>query len=290
MITIEKKIIISFIVIGIIAILSVGLPGYFAARMRLRRLTFDHLTALREAKKEEIERYFTLLTSQCLTISETMIAQESMVHFQKAFYELEKQTSPQQYDEYIKSLTNFYNNDFLPSYNRTASIKKTATDVFPTEKNTVILQALYIAQNPNPINKKQEYTQAPDKSSYSAVHAQYQPFFNRFMQRFGYLDVYLVDTTTGYIVYTTGKLTDIGRNFLTDPFLQNTPVAELFREIQQSTDPFFAKLVDYDFYGPAYNMPAAFIGTPIFKEDKKLGSLLFGLPIDAINKIMTYNE
>jgi hypothetical protein len=290
MITLEKKIIISFVLTGIIAILSVGLPGYFVARSRLRKLTFDHLTALREAKKEEIERYFTLLSNQCLTISETMIAQESMISFQKAFYDLEKQASPEEYDGYVKSLTNFYNNDFLPSYNRTATVKKTVVDVFPTNKNTIILQALFIAQNPNPINKKQEYIQSPVKNGYSAAHALYQPFFNRFMKRFGYQDVYLVDTTTGDIVYTTGKLVDIGRNFLTDPFLQNTAVAEVFREMQQSTDPFFVKLVDYDFYGPSYNMPTAFIGTPIFKEEKKVGALIFGLPIDTINKIMTYNE
>jgi serine phosphatase RsbU (regulator of sigma subunit) len=47
------------------------------------------------------------------------------------------------------------------------------------------------------------------------------------------------------------------------------------------------KLVDFLPYHPSYNAPASFIATPIFDGDKKVGVLIFQMPIDKINDIMT---
>ena len=53
---------------------------------------------------------------------------------------------------------------------------------------------------------------------------------------------------------------------------------------RQKGETFFA---DFEPYAPSYNQPAAFIASPIFNDNLLIGVLIFQLPIDRINNIMT---
>jgi sigma-B regulation protein RsbU (phosphoserine phosphatase) len=48
-------------------------------------------------------------------------------------------------------------------------------------------------------------------------------------------------------------------------------------------------MIDFDNYLPSYNSSAAFIGTPIYDNEQKIGVIVFQLPVDRINNIMTDN-
>jgi len=50
------------------------------------------------------------------------------------------------------------------------------------------------------------------------------------------------------------------------------------------------RLVEYKPYHPSYNAPSSFISTPIFSGDSAIGVLVFQLPIDRINDIMTNKQ
>ena len=41
-------------------------------------------------------------------------------------------------------------------------------------------------------------------------------------------------------------------------------------------------LMDYDLYTPSYDAPAGFIASPIYEGDKKIGVLIFQMPLDRI--------
>ncbi len=58
----------------------------------------------------------------------------------------------------------------------------------------------------------------------------------------------------------------------------------------KSNDKNFVKLVDFEPYSPSYNAPASFIASPIFLNDRMLGILVFQMPINRINDIMTSNQ
>jgi len=51
-----------------------------------------------------------------------------------------------------------------------------------------------------------------------------------------------------------------------------------------------AVLEDFAPYTPSYEDPASFIATPIFDNGIKIGILIFQMPIDVINRIMTSNR
>ena len=48
--------------------------------------------------------------------------------------------------------------------------------------------------------------------------------------------------------------------------------------------------VDFDYYAPSYGAPAAFIALPIFDGEVRVSVLIFQMPIDRINQIMTGDE
>jgi hypothetical protein len=70
----------------------------------------------------------------------------------------------------------------------------------------------------------------------------------------------------------------------------DTNLGKVFREANKSTSPDFVKLVDFESYSPSYDSAASFIASPIFDDQRKVGILIFQMPIDRINMVMTNNH
>lgn len=145
---------------------------------------------------------------------------------------------------------------------------------------------LYIINNPYKKEKKIDYLSALDGSEYSSLHAEFQPFFKDILEKSGFYDIFLIDSETGNIVYTACKEDDFGSNLLRGPFA-NTNIAHLFKEISNSIDPNFVKIIDFEPYAPSDFAPASFVAVPITDGFNKVGVLVLQLPIDQINHIMT---
>ncbi|KPJ94749.1 MAG: hypothetical protein AMJ53_04670, partial [Gammaproteobacteria bacterium SG8_11] len=107
----------------------------------------------------------------------------------------------------------------------------------------------------------------------------------QFLTEFGYYDIFLVDPDSGDIVYSVFKELDYTTSLLDGPYAQ-TGIGEAFRAAKQlQRDQ--TVLTDFAPYFPSYEDPAAFIATPIFDGSEKVGILIFQMPIDRINAIMT---
>ncbi len=286
-ITITAKIVFSFLLVGLAVIGIIGWQVYSTTQTEFFKETSDLLVGMRENKKNEIENYFKNLHNECLSTSESTMTFDAMHAFDKAFQELK--TTPEQFAQYKKDLAKFYEQKFLPKINETATTPLTLEDIFPLEEKTIILQALYIAQNPNPLEQKRDYNKAPDGSAYSQLHAKYHGIFKKMIERLGFIDIYLVNILTGEVVFNISKEIDFATNLLSGP-LRKSNLAKIFKSIQQTSDENFVELIDHDFYVPSYGVPHAFIGTPIYQKGKKIGALMFEIPIDRINNIMTFNK
>jgi hypothetical protein len=286
-IPITLKIIFAFLFVGLTVIGVISWQIYSTAQAEFFKETSDLLVSIRENKKNEIENYFKNLRNECLSISESTMTFDAMHKFDKAFQEL--QVTPEQFEKYKKKLTEFYEQKFLPQVNKTRTTALTIEDIFPNDEKTIILQTLYIAQNPNPLEQKQNYNKAPDGSTYSELHAKYHGILKKMIYRLGFSDIYLVNILTGEVVFNISKEIDFATNLLTGP-LRKSNLAKIFKSIQQTSDENFVELIDHDFYTPSFETPNAFIGTPIYQEGKKIGALMFELPIDKINNIMTFNN
>jgi len=282
-----------FVVIASSAMLFIGVLSYFQGKSALEQESFNRLTAVREMKATQIEDYFKLIRDQAVTFALDPTVVRATINFEQAFDSVQIQLgmNSRKMMRVDSSLNAYFENIYLKKLNANLE-KKTflATEQSP-DPNCRILQNLYMVNNPNPVLEKYNLDSASDKSSYSKYHKRYNPYFREFMLNFGYYDIFLVDTKTGNIVYTVYKEVDFGTSLENGPF-SKTNLANVYRDVKTHglDSAGYYNIVDYEPYHPSYNQHSAFIGTPIVSHDSIIGVLIFQLPIDKIDNIITSNH
>ncbi len=285
------KLLMAFLVVGVIAISAIGYVGYSTAKESLSKESFNKLTAVREIKGSQIEDYFQQIRNQAETFSEDRTVVEAMKELKKGFHSIDRElrVTDAKMADMDSNLKQFYENSFLPKLNQNLETKASVEAYWPTDKDSRTLQYYYISTNSNAQGEKLKLDYANDGSSYSRAHAKYHPIIRNYLEKFGYYDVFLIDPDTGHIVYTVFKEVDFTTSLLTGPY-KNTNLAQAFLAAKASGKKEFVKLEDFVPYHPSYNAPASFIASPIYDGNQLIGVLAFQMPLDKINNVMTSNK
>ena len=285
---ISTKILTVAVGIAVSTLLVSGLVGFSLTRAALEEQEFRKLTAVREMKGQQIEDYFRLIRNQVLTFSQDAMVVDAMRDFRLAFHALEDSLALFG-DEEPDELRTYYSTEFLPRLNQNLPDAGSIETYWPTDPIAQIFQDIYIGSNPNNTGEKHLLDAPTDGSFYSRVHGSYHPIFRDFLEKFGYYDIFLVDPDTGHIVYSVFKEVDFATSLLTGPYA-DTNFAEVFRAARDAEDTDFVKLADFAPYHPSYNDQASFIASPIYEGGTLSGVLVFQMPVDRINDIMTNKQ
>ena len=271
------------------AIAGTSLYSYQQYKNHLISTKTEQLKSIRSAKSRQIEAYFKQVRNQIETLSESIMVIDAANEFKHAYDEIKppKFTNFSN-NEYELGLYDYYKNEFSPRVQRKNEDNNIApyVNISPTAK---YLQYQYIFANPNPTSKKDKFLFAKDQSNYSKVHQQYHAIFRKYLKKFGYYDILIVEPNSGDILYSVYKEVDYATSLMTGPY-KDSNLGRLFREVRASNHKDFVKLIDFEPYLPSYNRPTSFIGSPIYDGDKKVGVLIFQMPIDEINSIMTGDQ
>lgn len=263
---------------------------YADGKSALEKQAFAKLTAVREMKASHVEAYFQNIRRQVLTFSEDRMVIDAMRNFREAFQSLDSELNLDQVlSEGDLQLKLYYQNEFLPRLNRNLGRDAVLADFWPDSEAARALQYFYIAKNPFNVGEKHQLNRSKAPTSYSDIHDIYHPIIRSYLEKFGYYDIFLVDPENGHIVYSVFKEVDFGTSLLTGPY-RDTNFAQAFRAARQSGAPDFLRLEDFAPYPPSYNAPASFIASPIFDGEELVGVLLFQMPVDRINEIMTSDQ
>ena len=284
-ISIKSKLIVMLLVVSGSSILVTAYVGYQSGKSNLNKRVFDQLTSVRASKAYQIESYFKNIRNHTETLSEDPSITAAMRSFTDAYQKLqtEKIANP------INSKINqYYNQEFLPRLIKSTGGSPIVESYTPKVAASQYLQYHYIANNPNPIGKKQQLSDPKDGSDYTEVHKRYHPIFRNIIKKFSYYDMFLIDPN-GTVVYTVFKETDFATNFQTGPY-KNSNLAKLNRLVQNAKERDYSKIVDFEAYSPSYDAPAGFIAAPIYENSQLIGVLAFQLPVDEINNVMTGNR
>lgn len=153
---------------------------------------------------------------------------------------------------------------------------------------TSVLQKAYIEDNPHPTGQKEKLDVAPGNTAYDQVHARYHQWYRTLLQERGYYDIFLFDTE-GNLIYSVFKELDYATNFTENG--GKWAASDLGKAFRSSIGAAKANTIaffDFKPYAPSNDAPASFISTPITDQSgKKLGVLVFQMPIDTINTIMS---
>ena len=145
-----------------------------------------------------------------------------------------------------------------------------------------VLQSAYIHDNPHPIGEKDALMSAGE-GVYDQAHAKYHPWFRTMLKTRGYYDIFLF-AEDGSLIYTVFKELDYATNLVSGEY-RDTDLGNAFRAANtggKGSIHFF----DFKPYAPSADAPASFISTPVMEDGKKIGVLVFQMPIDNINSIM----
>ncbi|MHC5652843.1 methyl-accepting chemotaxis protein [Stappia sp. ICDLI1TA098] len=154
------------------------------------------------------------------------------------------------------------------------------------ERGNEALRRAYIDDNPNPLGEKHKLDAAADGSDYSRIHASFHPWFRDYLERRGYYDIFLVDAA-GDVVYTVFKEADFGTNLLAGEW-KDTDLGAVFRQVRSAHSIDDLAYADFAPYAPSNGAPASFVAAPILDAKGTFeGALVFQMPIDRINTIMT---
>ncbi len=289
---ISSKIILATVLLSGIGILTAGaLVGWKSssiASTALEKRAFDRLVAIREVQKNQIERYFSMIEKEVMTLSNDRMVMDMMEDLPQSFSQYAKQTELKENGELEGYYTQMFDEEYK-SQNPSNSSSST-TKLEQLSDNAKSIQHAYISGNPNPLGGKNELVSADDGTRYSELHKKYHPHLNQYLTSFGFYDIFLVEPETGVVVYSVFKELDFATSLLTGPY-KETGLAEAFRLANASTQKNDTFLVDFKPYFPSYEAAAAFISSPVYSsEGKKLGILIFQMPIDEINSLMTFES
>ncbi len=286
---IRTKILLAFTVIAIITVATIAFLAFSIGQSTLERESFNKLTAVREMKASQIEDYFQLITDQLITQSEDRMIIEAMTDFGAGYRSIQQEVGLSGLSvTTVPALEAYYRSEFLERLVPNLLREVTVEEYLPQDNAAVILQDLYITSNPFETGSKHLLDAADDGSNYSQAHELYHPILRDFLEHFGYYDIFLVDTQ-GNIVYSVFKEVDYGTS-LTDGPYSDTNFARVFRSALEADDSEVVAVADFEPYHPSYNASAAFMASPIFEGSEKIGVLVFQMPIDRINDIMTNSQ
>ena len=301
---IRTRLMLGFLACGLLPIIAIATANILtaakgtesietAARNDLEQKAKDHLVALRDIKKQQIENYFGAIRDQVLTFSEDQMVVEAMSSFRQAFTDYRAERALEQYDINLmrSELRTYYTGEFNTEYkNQNSGQSADIDNIFrQLDDETVALQYDYIRGNQHPLGSKHLLDSAESETQYGQQHAATHPIIRSFLDKFGYYDIFLVDPDTGKIVYSVFKELDYGTSLIDGPYAQ-TNFAEAFRRANAATEKDAVVLVDFKQYTPSYEAPASFIASPIFDGNEKVGVLIFQMPVDRINSMMGFRS
>jgi len=273
-----------------IACTLIGMSASKNSEATLKEVAKAHLIAVTDITKGRIEDYFDTIHKQVQTLSNNQMTLDAMRLFKESFatYKDERNEAATDYREQLSA---YYQGDFSEEYRKRNNNQQPDSSAWITQldSDSVALQHKMIVANSNPLGEKNQLSDLQDNSTYNQAHKKYHPIFNDFLQKFGYYDIFLVDSDSGDIIYSVFKEIDYTTS-LKEGAYANTGLGEVFRQANQATSNDFVAISDFSSYPPSYQNPASFIASPIFEEGKKIGVLIFQMPIDNINDIMTHHQ
>jgi len=146
------------------------------------------------------------------------------------------------------------------------------------------LQKLYITDNKNKPNERYKLDDSMDGSLYSIFHADFQPWFRKFLLQRGYRDLLMVNND-GIVVYSAAKLSHFAVN-LKKGDLKDSGLSKLYKSLSTKPKPGAILFQDFSAYAADGGAPSAFIGTPLIVSDLVEGFLIFQIAATDLNKIM----
>jgi methyl-accepting chemotaxis protein len=276
---------------------SILLMGIMSVNFAVNNST-ESLTEAVEARllsqdvqtKEAFDKYFGFVESQIRAKSYELSMVDATLAFLPAYREYASQRGDISSSQ-MNELESYYSNDFTQQYNQLnpTGLNNAKQLLNSIDGTGLALQYDFIAGSSYPLGGKGGLDQPANNTPYAKAHQKYHPALRSFLQEFGYYDIFIADIDTGNIVYSVFKELDYATSISTGPYA-DSGIGDVFKLASRATSEdqvFFSK---FKRYRPSYDALAGFAATPIYSNGKAIAVLIFQMPLETINSILTHNS
>ncbi len=244
--SIRTKLLVALLVLALIPLIVVGIITLTTSSNALMSKAYDNLEAVRANKTLAIENFLYRSESDMNILLETVKTLR-----QEAFDQLTA----------VRTIKKGQIEDYF-----TARL----SDVRAFSTNPAVIEGL---------SAFKKVTGKIGGSEWQAVERTYGPWMTRFIEEYGYIDLFLI-SDKGQVLYTVEKASDLGQNLKTGK-LKDSSAGKAFNG--GLTTP---TVQDFGVYEPSGDAPAAFIASPVKVGGKTTGVAMIQIPIQQINAIM----
>jgi methyl-accepting chemotaxis protein len=281
-----NRLLLALLAVSLIPLALTGVAMYTSSAEAIKTQAFNQLETVRTITAKSVERYFERLQDQLRVAAEDRMMVDAIRQFTAGFEAAAATDDTKAMTAVRRSLDGFYTGEFASEFRART---KEDVDARPLaealDDDGAVLQDLYIRRNPNPIGSKHLLDAADDDSAYTKAHATFHPLFRNMMQRYGLADVFLIDATTGAIVYSVFKEIDFAASLRHGPLAAST-FAKAFQEAVGAGRRDAVAYGPFARYLPSLNAPASFIAAPVYDGRDVIGVIAFQIAIDRADAII----
>lgn len=185
---------------------------------------------------------------------------------------------------YTSSFETTLHTTMLGNMDAIADKKADQIDTFVEER---LADARHLSHSKNTAEILASLTQAfhvggLDTPAYRAAESRFRGELTQYIADLGYWDLLLMDTA-GNVVFSVVREADLGTNLRTGPY-RTSQLAEGFH---QAITRLHTRLTRFAPYVPSQNRSAAFIVTPILKDNKPLGAMALQVDMSRLESAVS---
>ncbi|MEE8413125.1 MAG: methyl-accepting chemotaxis protein [Dehalococcoidales bacterium] len=223
--SLKGKLILFFILVGLIPAVTVGVVSYTTASSSMKEEAFNKLEAVAKIKEDRVISYFDERQGDMGVLMETVATLRGEAFDKLKAIQAIKQTQINNYfGERLGDVSVLSSNEFV------VEAAEALGQAFVSERGT-------------------------GGTEWNAAVAQYGSWLTQYNNEYGYYDLFLI-AGNGDVVYTAAGESDLGANVVTGA-LKASPLGKLFTKAKGGV-----AIQDFAFYDPS-NEPASFVGAPL---------------------------
>ena len=210
----------SLLAVSLIPMAFMGYASQRSASEALRDQAFKQLETVNTITAKSVERYFRTLHDEVQVLAGTLTVATALREFTAATGSLlgDDGVDDKGVARARRGLESFYSGEFAAAYRKqTGGYPDSRSLVASLDEPAVVLQDLYLRANEYPFGQKADLDAADDPSAYTKTHAVYHPIFRNLKEKYGLYDMFLIDASSGRIVYSVCKEIDFAALLRTGP-------------------------------------------------------------------------
>ena len=277
----KVKLILAMMLLALIPFAVVSVATLINAEKSLKKVIEYELVAVRDIKAASLTQYVDTITSQIKLVASNNNTKNAYQAFLASFedYPVANQS------ENTNLVKGYWQDQFAKKY-ADENGQRFSTDSYFNKLSPKALQLQndFIASNPEPLGNKNGLVKLNNQTDYAQAHGTFHPWFDSYLNEFGYYDIFLVDLD-GNVIYSVFKELDYATSLTSGPWSKSGLAAAFNNgKTLASGDVYFTDLA---LYAPSYDAPAGFAASPIYDNGQIQGVLIFQMPLDRITSVMS---